>query len=67
MAEFGSLFIESKGKPIQYNNETVIAVDKIPVPNIFEVTVIDEAGKTKTRHSKLEVRVFLFAFIRVRL
>ena len=38
--EFESLFRESAGKPIQYHGETLMLMDKLPVPDKFKLSVI---------------------------
>ena len=38
--EFESLFRKSAGKPIQYHGETLMLMDKIPVPDKFKLSVI---------------------------
>ncbi len=38
--EFESLFGKSAGKPIQYHGETLILMDKIPVPDKFRLSII---------------------------
>ena len=40
MVEFESLFRESAGKPIQYHGETLMLMDKLPVPDKFKLSVI---------------------------
>lgn len=40
MVEFESLFRKSAGKPIQYHGETLMLMDKIPVPDKFKLSVI---------------------------
>ena len=40
MVEFKSLFRKSAGKPIQYHGETLMLMDKIPVPDKFKLSVI---------------------------
>ena len=73
MVEFESLFRKSAGKPIQYHGETLMLMDKIPVPNKFKLSVIllsphsqwQQAIKFKTKgkmishHSEIESHYFL--------
>ena len=40
IVEFESLFRKSAGKPIQYHGETLMLMDKIPVPDKFKLSVI---------------------------
>lgn len=40
MVEFESLFRESRGKPILYHGETLLLMDRIPVPERCRLSVV---------------------------
>lgn len=40
MVEFESLFRESRGKPILYHGETLLLMDRIPIPERCRLSVV---------------------------
>jgi hypothetical protein len=45
MPEFESMFMQSKGKPIEYNGRTLVMADRFPTPGIRAIrTVFEECN-----------------------
>jgi len=47
MMDFGKLFLESKGKPISYNGNTLVMADKFPVEDGDKLRICIESSSSK--------------------
>ena len=55
MVEFESGFRKSAGKPIQYHWETLMLMDKLPVPDSFKLSVILLSTHSEWQHMAIVV------------